>query len=126
MRVAAHESRLRTPPPGAKDGVPQRVYLEGLVKRRAYIGEVRYAAAMADLRGPERPEALDYLWERFATLDGMRHEGTHGPAPFTPESIAAANVLFCWQLEPYEVEALRMLDVASRHPETMDDPKDDA
>lgn len=122
MRVAAHDARLDAPPTGSKDGIAQRVHLQGLVKRGPL--HPHYAWALRELMGPEIPEAVEYLWDRFQILNGMRHEGVHGPAPFTPETIYAANELFCWQLEPQEVDALRLLDLASRHPEITDPPKE--
>ena len=67
------------------------------------------------------PEALRYLWERFLVLHGMRAQALHGLAPFTPEMLYAADRLFRWRLAPIEVEGLRVLDVAWRHPEALHD-----
>lgn len=63
------------------------------------------------------PDALAYLWERFGVLDGMRTFHMSGPNPLTPDAIRAAAELYRWTLSPLEVDALRMLDVAVRHPE---------
>jgi len=82
------------------------------------------------LEGPEFPEALRYLWERFERLDAMREAGFHGPARFSPPFLAAACQLFGWTLAPHEVEALTMLDLATLYPEPTDretpEPRTDA
>jgi hypothetical protein len=124
MRHAAHQSRLMTPD---SSGVTQRAHVDGLLARFRMSGDTkREAEQLAILDGPvpDPPVALEYLWERFGVLNGMRHEGTHGLAPFTPESIAAANALFRWQLTPLEVDGLRLLDLAWRNPAMMDEPED--
>lgn len=122
MRHCAHAARLATPD---KSGTAQRVHLEGLLARGVdMLGEEKYATLLAQLEGPERPECLEYLWEQFSVLNGMRAEGMHGLAPFSPESIAAANRLFRWQLTPIEVDGLRQLDLAWRHPELVKDDEE--
>jgi hypothetical protein len=66
------------------------------------------------LDGPEFPEPLTYLFERFNMLNGMRGEGMSGPGAFTPDFIKAADDLFDWGLQPHEVEALAQLDLTWR------------
>jgi hypothetical protein len=82
------------------------------------------------LEGPEFPEALRYLWERFERLDAMREAGFHGPARFSPPFLAAGARLFGWTLAPHEVEALTMLDLATLYPDPTDretpEPRTDA
>lgn len=70
------------------------------------------------------PDALAYLWARFGVLDGMRTFHMSGPNPITPEAIRAATGLYGWTLSPLEVDALRMLDMAVRHPEGADEDDD--
>lgn len=74
-------------------------------------------AARARLDGPEVPDALVYLWERFVVLDAMRTHGMAGPNPVTPAAIRAAAALYDWTLTPLEVDAIRVLDGAIRHPD---------
>lgn len=111
MLFAAHVATLNQPD---EKGVPQRVHLEGLVRRG-----VASEAVMQELEGPPFPDALDYLWTRFQRLHAMRPEAAHGLGALTPPVILAADTLFQWNLEPHEVEAIADLDVVTRHPETM-------
>jgi hypothetical protein len=113
MLVAAHQGRLDTPD---KTGVSGRAALCGLLEREALPAAQR-ARLEAELDGLPFPEPMAYLWDRFETLNGMRTVTEHGPVGFTPEMLRAADQLFGWALSPMEVEALRRLDVAYRHPE---------
>lgn len=114
MLYAAHEAELNAP---TEDGATVRAYLES----RAATGK---QDAIDKLAGPERPIALEYLWERFQTLDAMRAEGMNGRAPLTADAIDAANRLFQWHLTPLEVDGLCRLDGATRHPESMRSPSE--
>lgn len=60
---------------------------------------------------------LTQLWARFQALDGAREAGQYGLAAITHVQIDAANRLHDWRLQPHEVQALLMLDVAIRFPE---------
>lgn len=113
MLVAAHQGRLDTPD---KTGATGRVHLMGLLERESLPAAQRERHER-ELDGPPFPEPLGYLWERFETLNGMRSRSEDGPAAFTPEMLLAADTLFDWHLTPMEVEGLRRLDVAYRHPE---------
>jgi hypothetical protein len=126
MRYVAHHAWLDAPAEGAKEGASQRVHLEGLVRRGIEQGKPR-PDLVTKLEGPEpeHPEALDYLYNRFRTLHGMRGQSVHGLAPFTPEAILAANALFDWELTPIEVDGLRSLDLAYRHPASVLDAQKD-
>jgi hypothetical protein len=115
MQYAAHQARLSIPD---RNGVPQRAHLEGLLDNIYYKGRTAIERALA---GPEFPEALRYLWDRFLVLHGMRAQAVQGLAPFTPEMLYAADRLFRWRLSPIEVEGLRALDVVTRHPESLKD-----
>jgi hypothetical protein len=90
------------------------------VVRRAHLEEAAARGnphAIAALAGPEFPEALHYLWERFERLDAMREAGFHGPARFSPPFLDAAGRLLGWRLAPHEVEALMLLDAVTLYPE---------
>lgn len=77
--------------------------------------------ARAKLEGPEVPDALAYLWERFRVLDGMRTFHMSGPNPITPDAVRAACELYGWRLDRLEMDAIRALDGVIRHPEAGDD-----
>lgn len=111
MAYAAHVAVLARPD---EKGVTARAHLVGLVRRG-----VASAAVLSDLDGPPFPEVLRELWDRFQRLHGMRPEATHGLGAITPPAILAANELFHWELEPYEVEAIADLDTVTRHPESL-------
>lgn len=108
MAYAAHTAMLNQPD---EKGVTQRVHLMGLVRRGVASEQVR-----RDLEGPPFPESLDYLWEQFQRLHRMRPEAMNGMAALTPPIILAANQLFGWDLEPYEVEAISDIDLVTRFP----------
>ena len=100
-------------PAGEQEKVSVRRYLQQMAERPGAEG----AKARAQLEGPEVPEPLEYLWQRFLTLDAMRGYGMSGPQPLTAEGIRAADQLFCWQLDPLEAEAVRLLDSVIRFPD---------
>lgn len=105
----------------------QRTDADGTVTNRDTVQQVarnkyhpRAAAARALLEQAEwdrRPEALDYLFDRFETLRAMREvDGMVGQKRMTPPFIRAARDLFDWQLTPREVLAIVALDGADLSP----------
>lgn len=111
MDYAAWDARLSTPTD--KGGASQRVHLENAAERGN-------ANAIALLTPPPFPDALAYLWEQFVRLNTMRDVGMNGPKRFTPTLIRDAALLFDWDLQPHEVEALTALDVVTLHPNALD------
>ena len=97
------------------DGSTERAHLEVLAKR----GDPR---AIAALKSPvEFPEPLGTLWDRFQMLSRVRAPGIAGPALVTLTEIKAANDLLQWDLQPHEVEALHLIDMAMLAPEARED-----
>lgn len=76
------------------------------------------AKAAARLQGPDVPDALEYLWERFAVLDGMRTYTMGGANPITADAIRATAELYGWTLDRLELDAIRVLDGVIRSPDT--------
>jgi hypothetical protein len=114
MRCAAFEARMQAPF-GKEGTVSTRHALESAATRGV-------ASAIAELAAePEVPDSCWYLWDRFRVLNGMRSEGVHAIAPFTPEMIRAADRLFGWRLEPFEVDALVAMDTAYRNPKVVEE-----
>lgn len=112
---------MRQPADAEKKHTVRQIF-EGQLRRAELLGRTD-EEALAGLAGPEVLEdveagahVLAYLWGYLLTLDGMRAEGFSGAAAFTPEMIEAADRLFRWDLQPYEVRALRTLDLNLRHP----------
>lgn len=89
-----------------KDGTRYREHLEVLAKRGR-------PDAIAELKGPPEPVELKYLLDMFNSLERGRRFGMNGPEPFTWENIESWARLFDEDLEPHEVDALKLLELVS-------------
>ena len=107
--AARHQARLAKTD---DKGVPARTHLE----RRAERGDRIGLEAREQLRGPEMPQALEYLWEWFLELNASRSVGMHGLAAITYQDIDAWARLTGREPDPLEVQALMQLDTAWRFP----------
>jgi hypothetical protein len=72
---------------------------------------------VAALSPPPFPEALAYLWDVFERLDAMRRVGFNGLERLAPADVQAGLELFHVKLDPHEVEALVLVDLAMLHPD---------
>jgi hypothetical protein len=96
-----------------------REHIEGLVEKAIEAGKSREAAKWeGKLEGPEMPEEVAYLWDYLLELDRARRYGFNGPEGLTYVDLDAWCRLTDRVLEPHEVEALMMLDMALRAPPT--------
>lgn len=112
MDYARHEGLMRQPTT-ATDRTPMRKTLE-------FGARAGVAKAIAQLAGPELPEALSYLWDWFQELDMARPLTMEGPAAFTYGMIADWARLTDRHPSPEEVRGLFLLDLTLRHPEPVD------
>lgn len=78
--------------------------------------------ARAQLDVPECPDSLDYLLGWARTLHGRSGLGMNGPSPLSFATIADWSRLTGTAVEPYEVDALLLLDAIMLSPEL---PKED-
>lgn len=92
-----------------KDGKSYREHLEIAAQRGN-------ATAIAELEGPEVPEALEYLWRWWQELDSGRRVGAHGFERITWLDVQAWMVTMDRRPEPHEVRALMVLDATVLHP----------
>lgn len=90
-----------------KSGANRRASLEASARH----GNPEAIAALVE---PEFPDAIEYIWDDFMELNGMRSEGMNGVAGFTPEMIAAWLHIFDHHREPHELKALFEVDSAFR------------
>ena len=72
--------------------------------------------SQADLDGPPIPLELAYLLEWFTDLERMRNVSETGLMAIGWQEVEAWAHLTDRRLLPYEVEALAMLDYATRFP----------
>jgi hypothetical protein len=109
LAYARHEARMREPVEGTKHSV--RAHLEAAAERGS-------ESAAQTLAGPEIPEALEYLWEWFSELDGVRtFNGMNGlPEPITYAAIDAWARLTGRSPTPEEVQSLVLIDGVFRQP----------
>lgn len=56
------------------------------------------------------PEAGKLIWQWFVDLHRARSWHMNGPNPISYQEIAAYGRIMCWNMLPYEVEAIRRLD----------------
>ncbi len=98
--------------------MPLRVSLERLAAR-GHLG------AIETLDGPEVPEALDYLLGYYDELALSRSAGMSGLDPIRYVDIEAWSRLMDMTLEPYEVEGLLQIDMATRFPGKVEDEAKD-
>lgn len=112
LAFVAHEARMRLP--ADKEGkFTVRQALESTAKRGAQ-------SAVEALRGPEMPEALEYLWDWFLELDRTRTAGMNGPDPLTYPVIESWARLTQRAPTPADVSLLLDMDAVMRHPEALD------
>lgn len=64
----------------------------------------------ADLEPPPISAGVGYLLNMFSNLSCARQYGMSGPMPISYQEILAYNELLDVGLEPWEVEAIRLMD----------------
>lgn len=100
--------------------MPERVHLEALSSRRGFTHP--------DLIGPPFPAPLKYLWHWFIELNNARPSGGMGAGAITYPDIDAWARLTRRAPAPWEIEALKNLDLAwlaSLSPAKSGPPKED-
>ena len=91
------------------NGTPQRKHIENAAAQGS-------ARAIATLEGaPEPPDTLLYLWGWFLQLASGRSQGMMGSANISFQDVDAWARLMDQSPQPYEVEALMMMDVTWRN-----------
>lgn len=78
------------------------------------------------MAGPERPDALEYLYRWALELVGRSGVGMAGLAPLTYGTVMDWAALTGRRPRPFEVEALMRLDAILRDPATGSEEEDDA
>lgn len=68
-------------------------------------------AVEAPVAPPLPPEAV-HLWQAFRSLDAARGNNGFGPLPISFVDMDAWQRVMQYQLDPWEVEAVRMIDNA--------------
>jgi hypothetical protein len=70
--------------------------------------------AREELSGPPCPAAAEYLWAIYLELEGTRTSNGYGPNALAWSEIDAYARLRGFRFTPWELDALRALDLAAR------------
>lgn len=98
VEFASHQFKLVKP---AKDGTIKD-YLEQIYKQTGCMPE--------QLKGPEFPSSMSYVWSAFLSLNDSRTMGQHSANPITHEGIKAFMEVTLTSLSPRDVETIKKLD----------------
>lgn len=98
---AEHEFRLNLPA-SKSDKATEREHLE--------IVERQTGQTPKELEGPDPPPLMENVWSAFVDLNMSRQSGM-GPNPITFQEIVAWSKLYNTPLRPWEVTAIKRLDM---------------
>lgn len=61
---------------------------------------------------PDFPDVARHVWDHFLSIHRGRSYGINGPNPISFQDIESWSRLTGWKLSPWEVDAVKRLDVA--------------